>query len=137
MCTADDFSTSRLWRHNCIILRIRLIRLLLSNHYMRLRCNPAKGRLTDIMFSFRKKIFCFGTNGIHFRMVVSCTCYLNNMYHYRYQERTPNTAAHALRVENNCGTPRFTEGRNLSMQCLRDYWHWLKIRGLKRNGLLV
>jgi hypothetical protein len=24
-------------------------------------------------------------------MVVTCTCYLNNMYHYRYQERTPNT----------------------------------------------
>jgi hypothetical protein len=24
-----------------------LISLLLSNHYMRLRCNPAKGRLTD------------------------------------------------------------------------------------------
>jgi len=30
------------------------------------------------------------TNGIQFRMVVKSTC-LNNMYHYRYQERTPNT----------------------------------------------
>jgi len=30
------------------------------------------------------------TNGIHFRMVVKSTC-LNNMYHYRYQERTPNS----------------------------------------------
>jgi len=29
------------------------------------------------------------TNGIHFRMVVKSTC-LNNMYHYRYQERTTN-----------------------------------------------
>jgi len=29
------------------------------------------------------------TNGIHFRVVVKSTC-LNNMYHYRYQERTPN-----------------------------------------------
>jgi hypothetical protein len=42
------FFTSRLWHHDCIILRIRLIRLLLSNHYIRLRCNPAKGHLTDI-----------------------------------------------------------------------------------------
>jgi len=91
------FFTSRLWRHNCIILRIRLISLLLSNHYMRLRCNPAKGRLTDNMFSFRKKVFCFMTNGIHFRMVVTCTCYLNNMYDYRYQERTPNNSEHTWR----------------------------------------
>jgi len=29
-------------------------------------------------------------------------------------------------------TPRFMEVRNLSMQCVRDYWHWLKIWGLKR-----
>jgi len=32
------------------------------------------------------------TNDIHFRMVVKSTC-LNNMYHYRYQRRTPNTTS--------------------------------------------
>jgi hypothetical protein len=46
------------------------------------------------------------------------------------------SAAHALRGENNCGTPRFKEGPNLSMECLRNYWHWLKIRGLERTGIL-
>jgi len=33
------------------------------------------------------------SNGIQFRMVVKSTC-LNNMYHYRYQERTPNIRRH-------------------------------------------
>jgi hypothetical protein len=83
------FFTSRLRQHNCIILRIRLISLLLSNLYIQLRCNPAKGRLTDQHVSFRKKVFCIVTNGIHFQMVVTCTCW-DNMYHYRCQERTPN-----------------------------------------------
>ena len=36
------------------------------------------------------------TNGIHFRVVVKSTC-LNNMYHYRYQERTPNTSIGNIR----------------------------------------
>jgi len=31
------------------------------------------------------------TNGTHFRVVVTSTC-LNNIYHYRCQERTPNNA---------------------------------------------
>jgi len=31
-----------------------------------------------------------------------------------------------------CSTPRSTEGWDLSMQSLRDYWHWLKMRGQKR-----
>jgi len=84
------FFTSRLWRHNCIILRIRLISLLLSNHYIRLGCNPAKGRPTDHMSSFAKRCFASMTNGIHFQMVVKSSC-LNNMYHYRCQERTPNS----------------------------------------------
>jgi len=35
------------------------------------------------------------TNGIHFQMVVMSTC-LDNMYHYRYQRRTPNTQIRLL-----------------------------------------
>jgi len=77
------FFTSRLWRHNCIILRIRLIRMLLSNHLTRLGCNPAKGRPTDSMFRFARRCFASMTNGIHFRMVVKSTC-CDHMYHYRY-----------------------------------------------------
>jgi hypothetical protein len=55
-------------------------------------------------------------------------------YAMRYYE---GSATHALSGEITCGTPRPTEGRGLSVQCLRDYWHWLKIRGLERTRSLV
>lgn len=42
---------------------------------------------------------------------------------------------HASR-RNDCGTPQFMEGRNLSMQCLGAIWHLLKIRGQKQPGSL-
>jgi hypothetical protein len=44
---------------------------------------------------------------------------------------------HTLSSEINCGTPRSSEGRDLSMLCLRDIWHWLKIRGLEQTGFLT
>jgi hypothetical protein len=47
------------------------------------------------------------------------------------------SATHALSGEITCGTPWTTEDRGLSVQCLKDYWHWLKIRGLKRTGFLI
>jgi hypothetical protein len=47
------------------------------------------------------------------------------------------SATHSLSGEIACGTPQSMEGPGLSMQCLRDYWHWLKIRGLKQTGFLI
>jgi len=50
---------------------------------------------------------------------------------------TRDLQAHAQSGESTCRTSRSTEGRDLSMQCLRDYWHWLKIRGLERTVILI
>jgi hypothetical protein len=61
------------------------------------------------------------------------TCTADNMQYAstRYLQLTCTSG------ENNCGNTRSMEGRDLSMQCLRDYWHWLKIRGLERTGFLI
>jgi hypothetical protein len=40
-------------------------------------------------------------------------------------------------IGNNARTPWITEVRILSMEFVRNHWHWLKIRGLKRPCSLV
>jgi hypothetical protein len=59
-------------------------------------------------------------------------------HHYWFAARVMQYASKwdhrtsSFRDRNNARTPQITEVHVLSMQCMRDLWHWLKIRGLKR-----
>jgi hypothetical protein len=47
-------------------------------------------------------------------------------------------APYLSEIGNNARTPRMdSEVYILSMQCVRDYWHWLKIRGQKQALLIT
>jgi hypothetical protein len=109
------FFTSWQLRHNCIILRIRAIRTFpYRKRNTRLRWIPAKGHLTDHHVTHAQE-------GVLLRelivsiplMVGTCTCLAINMYHYRYQERTPNTTS-----LSKAGDPTVAPSKEVN-KCLR------------------
>ena len=70
----------------------------------------------------RKKVFCFVTNSVHFRMIVTCTCFSQTCIITAIR-REPLTGAFRMPQELTCRIVKFWSSRDLSGRLGAIFWH--------------